>query len=64
MLTKISVASLVRSPRRELVILIGWTLALAGLAGLLSRPRARPSVRFGVDRALEAIPNPRSADAS
>jgi len=56
------VESRASSPGRELAILVAWTLALATMAGFLSRPSSRPGTVAGLDRALGALPQP--ADAS
>ncbi len=59
-----SIESRVSLPWGELAILFAWTLALAGLAGFLSRPRSRRATVAGLGGALRTMPNPRPAGVS
>jgi hypothetical protein len=62
--TPAKVESRVRLLASELAILVGWTLALASMAGFLSRPRARRTTVAGLEGALGVLPKASPADAT
>ena len=59
-----SMEARVSLPASQLVILAAWALALAGLAGFLSRPTAQRGTAAGIQRAVGALPQQRAASVS